>query len=342
MLTMRPIEHDGSWGAKSKKEYVLDKSGEKIRLASGEYKSRKIPAVDWNEQHNAEIWRAAWQDEANTALERSGSDTRINHKNYARQGLDIIPTIHLGMAASQMERKGIRTERGDINREIMVANSELRQLKARIKKLNKWIAEESRNTESPTFADVISDILSRQGQIVVNAATTSQILDFLEAKQIQNYAGLEKYLQSLMGKQSALAHKLTPARKKLAEVTERINQYSNYKERKAEYDSFIKEYNAQLPWKRKAFEDDNRLLINNYEESKKYIGGLVNNKNQVPILTWKKEHSELSAQLQKLKGEHESLKAEVSSVDKIRVQVYDILRRDRQREQPQRAHGMEL
>ena len=241
-----------------------------------------------------------------------------------------------------MEQRGIRTERGDINREVEVANTELRQLKARIKKLTKWLVEEVKNTESPTFADVISDILSRQGQIVVNAASASQILDFLKAKQIQDYAGIEKHLRNLMGQQRAISHELSPVRKKLAEVTERINQYATYKERKAEYDSYIKEYNAQKPWKRKSFEDDNRLLISNYEESKKYIGGLANSKNQIPILTWNKEYSDLSAQLQKLKGEYESLKAEVSCVDKIRVQVYDILRKERQGEQPnhKRAHGV--
>jgi len=54
MLTMRPIEQNGTWGAKSKKEYILDEYGEKIILKSGEEKSRKINAVDWNEQTKAE------------------------------------------------------------------------------------------------------------------------------------------------------------------------------------------------------------------------------------------------------------------------------------------------
>lgn len=30
MLTIRPIEQDGTWGAKQKKEYILDKDGNKI------------------------------------------------------------------------------------------------------------------------------------------------------------------------------------------------------------------------------------------------------------------------------------------------------------------------
>ena len=35
MLTMRPLDERGAWAAKSKKEYDLDKSGERIRLPSG-------------------------------------------------------------------------------------------------------------------------------------------------------------------------------------------------------------------------------------------------------------------------------------------------------------------
>lgn len=45
MLTMRSFEPDGSWAAKSKKEYILDDSGKRIRLNSGEYKSRKAEVL---------------------------------------------------------------------------------------------------------------------------------------------------------------------------------------------------------------------------------------------------------------------------------------------------------
>ena len=49
-----------------------------------------------------------------------------------------------------MEKKGIRTERGDINREIEVTNQQLRQLKARIAKLQSWVKTETENTEPPS------------------------------------------------------------------------------------------------------------------------------------------------------------------------------------------------
>ena len=55
MLTMRPLEQSGEWGAKSKKEYLLDKDGQRIKLKNGTFKSRKVDTVDWNSQEKAEV-----------------------------------------------------------------------------------------------------------------------------------------------------------------------------------------------------------------------------------------------------------------------------------------------
>ena len=51
-------------------------------------------------------------------------------------GVDKIPSIHMGVAASQMERRGIATEKGDINRQIAADNKLLKEIKSfRIKTL---------------------------------------------------------------------------------------------------------------------------------------------------------------------------------------------------------------
>ncbi len=122
--------------SKQKKEYILDKDGNKIYdPKKRQYKCKSIPATDWNEQTKAEEWRAAWAGLCNQALEQNGHAERIDHRSYERQGIDQIPTVHLGVAASAMEKRGIRTGRGDLNREIEVTNQKLRQLKARISKI---------------------------------------------------------------------------------------------------------------------------------------------------------------------------------------------------------------
>ena len=165
MLTMRPFDEGGEWGAKQKKEYILDRDGNKIYdPKKRQYKCKSIPATDWNEQTKVEEWRAAWARLCNQALEQNGHAERIDHRSYERQGIDQIPTVHLGVAASAMEKRGIRTERGDLNREIEVTNQKLRQLKARISRLQDWLKEEAGNTEPPTLADYIQGILSRKAQ----------------------------------------------------------------------------------------------------------------------------------------------------------------------------------
>ena len=95
-LTMRPLNADGTWGAKSKKEYILDKNGNKIRLPSGEWKSRRVNTTDWDDKETLIKWRENWAKACNRALERKGLDERIDHRTLEAQGIDREPTIHVG------------------------------------------------------------------------------------------------------------------------------------------------------------------------------------------------------------------------------------------------------
>jgi hypothetical protein len=64
-------------------------------------------------------------------LEQKESPQRIDHHSYARQGIEKVPTVHMGVAAMQMKRRGIPTEKGAVNRKIAAQNRLLkdRQLK---------------------------------------------------------------------------------------------------------------------------------------------------------------------------------------------------------------------
>ena len=70
------------------------------------------------EQEKEEEWRKAWADITNKYLEENNIQEKVDHRSFQRQGIKQIPTIHLGISASQMEKKGITTDRGNINREI--------------------------------------------------------------------------------------------------------------------------------------------------------------------------------------------------------------------------------
>lgn len=148
MLTVRPFNEDGSWGSKQKKVYILDENGEKIYdKKKRQYKCKSVPTTDWNDRENVEKWRQSWADMCNRYLEKSGHDERIDHRSYERQGLEILPTKHLGTAVSQMEKRNIKTERGEFNRHIKMVNKMIRFYNEEIAKLKKEAIQLAKNVK---------------------------------------------------------------------------------------------------------------------------------------------------------------------------------------------------
>ena len=83
----------------------------------------------WNSEEQLVEWRKAWADVTNLYLERAGRAERIDHRSNAARGLDEQPTIHEGVTARALERKGIIADRCEINRQIKADNALLRELK---------------------------------------------------------------------------------------------------------------------------------------------------------------------------------------------------------------------
>ena len=141
LLTMRAMDEHGKWLPKSRKVYDLDENGERIKLPSGRWKSHKEDTVDWNDQKYCEIWRHEWEVIQNRYLEANDRPERVDLRSYARQGLDIVPTVHEGAAVRQMEKRGIQTNIGNLNREIRAANRLMKSIRQLIQNLKGWITE---------------------------------------------------------------------------------------------------------------------------------------------------------------------------------------------------------
>ena len=102
---------------------------------STKYGRQNPIAEKWNSDEQLVLWRKAWADTTNAHLERAGADARIDHRSHADRGLDEQPTIHEGVVARALEKKGIIADRCEINRQIKADNALLRELKATVKKL---------------------------------------------------------------------------------------------------------------------------------------------------------------------------------------------------------------
>lgn len=105
MLTNRPFNPDGSWGLKSKTQYILDKNGKQLLTKNGNPKQRKIWLVDWDKPGKVEEWRTAWANEVNSLFQAKGMPERISEKSYEEQGIEKTPTKHEGHNSQTKERK---------------------------------------------------------------------------------------------------------------------------------------------------------------------------------------------------------------------------------------------
>src|SRR5690606_12511577 len=69
--------------------------------------------------------RQRWEGIANERLAMAGLDIRIDHRSHMERGLEIAPTEHMGVHASQMERRGLDVSRSRLDEDAARRNAEL-------------------------------------------------------------------------------------------------------------------------------------------------------------------------------------------------------------------------
>ena len=183
MTTMRPIVQDrsGMWkfGKKWKSVTERDKDGRAICIGRDKrghkrYKKHNIPATDWNEKATLLSIRKGWADAANAALQRVGSDARIDHRSNRERGLPYVPTIHLGPTAARMEREGQRSQRGDYNRRVRAENQRLENALDQLKELKQDLVV----AEMPwTLSDRLPWLFELQERLKNKKATLTETMN---------------------------------------------------------------------------------------------------------------------------------------------------------------------
>ncbi|MCD8013394.1 MAG: MobA/MobL family protein [Lachnospiraceae bacterium] len=275
MLTLRPIDRNGKWGAKQRKEYILDKRGNRIRNKSGRgYKSRAVNVNDWNNRDNAKKWRKNLVDTINSINEQLGIDEQWEHRSFKELGMEQQPTVHLGPIASALERQGIQTEKGDVNRAIIESNRRLAEAGrayAEAVQLSQQAQEEQPppETSKPAehmqenvneVAEMIDQILRTNGKLhtplvgcsYFRKATDREVLmdagsvkRFAERHQIDSFDALDAFTthedQELEKEEKQLSQK-KEKRNRLQKLLEIYDIYSPYWEirREAERRSGLK------------------------------------------------------------------------------------------------------
>jgi len=339
LLTMRPLNEDTTWGAKSKKEYILDENGEKVKLKNGNYKTRKINTTDWNEQYKAEEWRKAWADITNKYLEENSIQDKVDHRSYQRQGIEQIPTIHLGVSATQMEKKGIATDRGNINREIKHHNKILREISRRIKALLNWIRgigkeekTENENTKSTlppkeNLQSIFENLIHKNAD--KNNADLEKYIEscqLLKEKNINSLSELKESITDLRDKNYKTTRALKDTEKKIDEKTQLIDQSEKYLKYKDTYKAYTKTKKS----KQEDFYNEHTAEILLFESAKKYLKKHLGESKTLNISKWKSEVANLKKEKMSLYNQILEIREEVGQAEKVKTCIEQLQEQKKQ------------
>lgn len=124
LLTTRSMTNNGKWTFKQRKNYLLDKNGDRIRdSVTHQFKlGRSIKANDWDSPERIEEWRKGWAETCQSWFKQYGIPKEVTYISYAKQGIDREPTIHLGAKVKALEARGLQTDRSKKNRSIIEHN----------------------------------------------------------------------------------------------------------------------------------------------------------------------------------------------------------------------------
>lgn len=311
LCPIRSLNPDGSWGNKQRREYILDEHGNRIPDGKGDYEFKAVPTTDWGSPERLEAWRQAWAELCNAKFEEKGLSDRIDHRSYARQGIEQIPSIHEGPAVRQMEARGISTDKGNLNRLIRATNQKLREIARRIKEIMTGLAEireKLTEPESPVLATLLQQFMEQrnagawsQKARIGNLKEFSHLILLLEQRGIVTLADFENYMAGYQEKSATMTAALNAKSDRMKELAELIRFAGEFKKLMPVY----KEWNGiRFKKARDKFKAEHEREINLFLLAKRKLDAAVPD-HKHPVKTWQKELDKLTVEY---KAEAETLK----------------------------------
>ena len=330
MCPIRPIEPDGKWGNKQRREYVLDEHGERILDEAGNYVFNAVPTTDWGSPDTLEHWRQAWAELCNAKFAEKGLDCQIDHRSYERQGSEQIPTVHEGPSVRAMEAKGIRTDKGDFNRWVRKTNAMLREAKNKIASLLEWlkaVKEELSKPQPPMLNDLLMTYYNNRnnGAYSTKAKTANlqryaEAFRFLQEKQLFTTDDLDAALHSMQNSINAMKAAAGGKQSRIKELDELLRMAQYHVDGKPAADKLgsIRFEKARQKYKS---EHDNTLRTF-YMAERKLKPYFKDGK--LPITAWRREREQLKQEYRDIQTEFSPLHADAKKLWAIHYNIYEV------------------
>ena len=348
LLTMRPLTENGEWGAKTKKVYVLDENGERIPLIDKktgkqkvdkrnrkQWKCQTVESTDWNSRENAMMWRRDLAETINATNEQLGIAVHWEHRSFKEQGIDKEPTIHIGAVANALERKGIQTERGNINREIIRRNVLLEQAKEMLE----FTKQEVRSIQYSGLKEVAVSVKNEAMEMIAKVAKRKGRLDlpivsgkylrkisnrtalqsaenaekFIVSRKIDSFENLAKFTADREQKYRQLETVHLSKGQKLSRLKELSKMYALYAPVQATY----KESQSLKGLVKMKYDKEHKESLAKYPELKERMQNLLQQGEKITPKQWKAEMQSLQAEYDSIGKEQTKTATELAYAEVI-------------------------
>ena len=332
MLTLRPLTEKGEWGAKQKKVSGQQKVDKRNRK---QWKCHTVENTDWNSRENAKMWRKDLADTINATNEQLGIALHWEHRSFKEQGIDREPTIHIGAVANALERKGIQTERGNINREIIKNNLLLEQVKEMLmlakQELHSAQYEKIKNTAVSVKNEVmemIAKVRERKGRLdlpIVSGKHLRKISDrtalqsadnaekFITTRKIDSFESLAKFTADKEQRYQELETVHLSKGQKLNRLKELSKMYALFAPVQATY----KESQSLKGFAKMKYDKEHKDSLSKYPELKERMQSLLQNGEKITPKQWKAEIQSLQSEYDSISKEQTKTATELAYVEVI-------------------------
>lgn len=306
LVPIRPMKEDGTWGNKQRREYKLDEAGNRIRDANGKYIFNAVSTTGWNAPELLEEWREVWADKVNAKFRENGLAARIDHRSYEKQGIELIPTVHEGYEVRAMEKKGIRTVVGDLNRAIRRLN----EIWVQIKESLAWavtfreeVSAELYRRKNPTIIDSLLDYYDKRDKVadtylygskkahLTNLKEFSEAVNYLTVNQITTVEGLNEKLEELQTVADGIRAEMKSRRAQIAQYGEFLDYDRKMKKTQPVMDKYNKIF---FKGTKQKYYVEHKKEIDLYRMCERRLKPYRDQDGKLPLSKWKKEQTELS------------------------------------------------
>lgn len=306
----------------------MDENGDRILDENGKATFDAVPTTDWGSPERLESWRAAWAALCNAKFEEKGLDCRIDHRSYARQGIDQIPTVHEGPAVRQMEAKGIPTDKGDLNRWIRSTNAAIRGLRKKIATLLDWLKEvrhEMSQPQQPNLGQLLGDYIAmRNAGAWSQKAKLGNLKQFVDAhnyimeNRLFTVEALEERVESLSNQVAALKAELDASNKRRKELKDLLQQAENYARLKPIFD----EMNG-IRWKgkREKYRQEHESELRQFYMARRKLTDAFTPDGKLPISAWQREMERLAREHEAAYAKYKPLRDDLTKLLQVRHHV---------------------